>query len=533
MTGRAGRYLLASVVGFVLAGLGPVAAQSPFQYMTPTDHNDSAGAPQSAPARTPSSGNIDVKEIIRAAERGDVTAEVRASSLFLSAWLHAQPQQKPALAGPTLKWARAAAEHGNAGGQANYGAIYELGVGLPINLAEAMKWYRLAADQGNPNAQSAVGRLYYTGKGVPQDYDQAREFLFKAAAQNEPVAENYLGIMYTNGRGVAKDPAEGVKWYRRAASQGNDFAQLNLGNTYANGNGALPDNLLAYFWYNVAAAHASGAVLQTADRLRDAAAQKLSSADVERAQHAARDWKPSATAADAVEAQLRGGGLSSTVSTAGGAAGTHAVVSTGTGFVITKAGHVLTNFHVVNGCSEMRGRAPGGRTLPGEVVAKDPQNDLAVVKLSSPLSHVASFRSGQPLRQGDGVVVYGFPFGDALAAEGNLTTGNVSALAGLANDSRQLQISAPVQPGNSGGPLVDMSGNVVGIIVAKLNALAMMKITGDVPQNINFAIKAGVAESFLEANGIAYQTAASGPAMGVSDVGGHTRQFTLKLECLR
>jgi hypothetical protein len=78
-----------------------------------------------------------------------------------------------------------------------------------------------------------------------------------------------------------------------------------------------------------------------------------------------------------------------------------------------------------------------------------------------------------------------------------------------------------------------MSGNVVGVIVAKLNALAMVKITGDVPQNINFAIKAGVAESFLEANGIEYQTAPSAQSLQVSDVGSRAKQFTLKLECLR
>jgi len=157
-----------------------------------------------------------------------------------------------------------------------------------------------------------------------------------------------------------------------------------------------------------------------------------------------------------------------------------------------------------------------------------------VVKLATALPRVATFRAGQPLRQGDGVVVYGFPLGSALAAEGNLTTGNISALAGIANDSRQLQISAPVQPGNSGGPLVDMSGNVIGVVVSKLNALTMMKATGDVPQNVNFAIKAGVAESFLEANGIDYQTAPSAAAtLQVSDVGERAKRFTVKLECLR
>jgi S1-C subfamily serine protease len=207
--------------------------------------------------------------------------------------------------------------------------------------------------------------------------------------------------------------------------------------------------------------------------------------------------------------------------------------SSGTGLVITKTGHVLTNFHVVDSCTSLRARVPGESAIPMEVVAKDPLNDLAVAKLASPLPRVATFRTGQPLRQGDAVVVFGFPLGDALASEGNLTTGYVSALAGVANDSRHLQISAPVQPGNSGGPLVDMSGNVIGVVVSKLNALAVMKLAGDVPQNVNFAIKAGVAEGFLEANGIEYQTSPSAVPLQIPDVGERIKRFTVRIDCSR
>ncbi len=102
------------------------------------------------------------------------------------------------------------------------------------------------------------------------------------------------------------------------------------------------------------------------------------------------------------------------------------------------------------------------------------------------------------MRQGEDIVVYGFPLPGVLSSGGNVSTGNVTALTGLGDDSRFLQISAPVQPGNGGGPLLDRSGNVVGVVVSKLNALSVASATGDVPQNVNFAIKASVALAFLE-----------------------------------
>jgi len=88
---------------------------------------------------------------------------------------------------------------------------------------------------------------------------------------------------------------------------------------------------------------------------------------------------------------------------------------------------------------------------------------------------------------GDQVVAIGYPLHGLLTSDLTVTTGIISSLAGLHNDTRFLQISAPVQPGNSGGPLHDSSGNIVGVVSAKLDALRIVKATGDIPQNINFA----------------------------------------------
>jgi len=129
------------------------------------------------------------------------------------------------------------------------------------------------------------------------------------------------------------------------------------------------------------------------------------------------------------------------------------------------------------------------------------------------------------------VVAVGFPLHGLLASSANVATGTVSALAGIGDDIRYLQISAPVQPGNSGGPLLDMSGNVVGVVVAKLDALRVAEATGDIPQNVNFAIKDAVARSFLEAKGVEYETAASERELGAAEVGARAAAFMVLVEC--
>ena len=134
-------------------------------------------------------------------------------------------------------------------------------------------------------------------------------------------------------------------------------------------------------------------------------------------------------------------------------------------------------------------------------------------------------------RPGDSVLVIGYPLHGLLASEANVTTGTVSASAGLRDDTRYLQITAPVQPGNSGGPLLDQSGNVVGVVVAKLNAMKLAKHTGDIPQNINFALKANVAKGFLESYGIEYESVPKGKVLSVPDVADAAREFTVRVLC--
>lgn len=208
--------------------------------------------------------------------------------------------------------------------------------------------------------------------------------------------------------------------------------------------------------------------------------------------------------------------------------------SSGTGFVVA-AGGVLTNDHVAQGCAEVRVRTAGGRELTATLTASDRNSDLALLTVQGDPGPPLPFRSGPELRRGEEVVTYGFPLAGLLSSGPTLTTGEVSALSGLRDNPRQFQISAPVQPGNSGGPLLDRSGNVVGVVVSKLNAQNVARRTGDIPQNVNFAIKGTQAMEFLRRNGVQPRLvhSAGQPPRGVAEVGEAAHPSTVFLRCMR
>jgi S1-C subfamily serine protease/uncharacterized protein len=206
-------------------------------------------------------------------------------------------------------------------------------------------------------------------------------------------------------------------------------------------------------------------------------------------------------------------------------------ISLGTAFAINNTGDFLTNYHVVKGCNVVHSRINAGRELDGRIVASDERNDLAVVHIPGAEISPVHFREGKGIRPADSVVALGFPYAGLLASTPQVTVGAVSALAGLEDDSRYLQLTAPVQPGNSGGPLFDTSGNVVGVVSGRINDLAVAKATGSLPQNINFAIKSGIVREFLDANRIAYLTAPSSAKLDPADVGEVATKSTVLIGC--
>lgn len=179
------------------------------------------------------------------------------------------------------------------------------------------------------------------------------------------------------------------------------------------------------------------------------------------------------------------------------------VVSTGSGFFVNAKGVVITNAHVVGQCDGVAYKHQGGPPKAAKLIGYDDYNDLAAITAEEkPLQFLKI--APAPIKLGTQAVVFGYPLADLLGSEGVLTNGTVSSLAGLGGDRRFVQISAPVQPGNSGGPVIDSTGNLIGVVSRKIDALVVAKATGDIPQNINFAIKSDVLKAFMDVNDIAY-----------------------------
>ena len=167
----------------------------------------------------------------------------------------------------------------------------------------------------------------------------------------------------------------------------------------------------------------------------------------------------------------------------------YSALSMGTGWALTHR-HIVTNFHVIDGVRNLRLVTSEQEEIPVKVVLVDKTNDLAVLAILDEKLKVNPL----PLaltkpRLGTQVFTIGYPHPNLLGTSPKLTSGFINATNGLADDPRTFQVSVPVQAGNSGGPLLNMRGEVVGIITSKLSAQKMFEWTGDIPQNVNYAIK--------------------------------------------
>jgi S1-C subfamily serine protease len=185
---------------------------------------------------------------------------------------------------------------------------------------------------------------------------------------------------------------------------------------------------------------------------------------------------------------------------------------------------------VVDNCSKVE-IADGGNTVSAEIVDRNQYWDLALLKASVSDGHPVQFRSDPPPQLGENVVVAGYPLKGLLASDLQVTTGSVSALAGISNDNRMIQITAPIQSGNSGGPLFDESGVVIGVIVAKLNTIELARRTGDIAQNVNFAIKGELARRFLRKHNIGILTNNNSSARPTTEVASTARNSVVPVVC--
>jgi S1-C subfamily serine protease len=206
----------------------------------------------------------------------------------------------------------------------------------------------------------------------------------------------------------------------------------------------------------------------------------------------------------------------------------------GTGIIMSPDGYVLTNNHVIEGCEAVHVIGSGREPVLVSISKTDEENDLALLKSQSRFDpeQVATLRKDPALKYGESVSVFGFPLAGTLSSGGNYVLGNVTALSGLANDERFVQISAPVQPGNSGGPLLDQSGLVVGVVTMRINDLAVLRATGTVPQNINFALKHGLVDQFLSDNKVDFDRTSPDGVHEPTEIAESAIRFSVQVACI-
>jgi serine protease Do len=203
--------------------------------------------------------------------------------------------------------------------------------------------------------------------------------------------------------------------------------------------------------------------------------------------------------------------------------------SSGSGFIVSSHGHVMTNAHVVLMCDEVR----VGENKPARLIAVQGGEDLALLQAADlGARRVADFASAEVLL-GEDVAVFGYPLRPLLAEQLNMTTGIVSSLRGLGGDPGFIQISASVQPGNSGGPVVDLKGRVVGIATSVLNTARSTRRPDGTHAPINFAIRHERMLRFLRAQGIQPKITANAEVLAKTDLAAQALGYTVPITCER
>ena len=174
--------------------------------------------------------------------------------------------------------------------------------------------------------------------------------------------------------------------------------------------------------------------------------------------------------------------------------------ASGSGFAVTSDGYVITNYHVIEGCSGIE-IYNNTQPIPANVINFDLNNDIALLKADFNPLHYFPLRTKNPELLMD-IYAAGFPFGYDISTPVKVTRGIISSLSGAGNNYSNIQTDATIQPGNSGGPIVDNKGNVVAVAVATLDLEEVFEAYGVVPEGTHFGIKSNVVINFLESNNV-------------------------------
>lgn len=464
-----------------------------------------------------------------------------------------------------LQFYRQAAFQGHANSSANIGDAYASGDGVKQDYQLAAHYWARAASLDDAHSLRELGRAHALGNGVQQDLDKALKYLNRAADLGDGTAQYFSGLLY-------QDKTSSLSAHVMFSLAVNNLKPSDIRDAaikaratqeqYLTGVELKRSQQIVENWKKDEPKHKPFIAgteftsrLQKALNDRGFEAGKVDGLAGSSTKSAYTKFSETLNVGKLefespdiyfVGYKLRLFGITSEPATGSDVVsprnpksvsrantGGSRVRSGGSGFLVNKSGHIVTNAHVVKGCQSVRVVGVAGEPVEATVVEVSEFSDLAVIKASIPSPAPIAFRGINPPQLGESIVVYGFPLAGVLSEQGNLTVGNLSALSGLRGDPSALQISAPVQPGNSGGPVLDSKGHLVGIVVSKLDALAVAGAIEDIPQNVNFAIRSSVLENLLQSRSLEYVRAnPDAPELSVTALAERARLASVRIQCI-
>ncbi|MDC0854828.1 serine protease [Candidatus Pelagibacter sp.] len=195
--------------------------------------------------------------------------------------------------------------------------------------------------------------------------------------------------------------------------------------------------------------------------------------------------------------------------------------ASGTGFFVSRVGHIITNYHVIEGCDANK-LSYKGKIINTDTLAVDKKNDLAILKANMIPSKVYSVENEDASLLED-IIIAGYPLGKKVSAAIKTSKGSVTALAGYGDNYSEFQTDAALNQGNSGGPIMNQKGNVVGVAVANYGKKSGV-------ESFNFGIKSSTLKTFATANGLKFLPA-NNRDMSNKDLGSLITEGTIYLEC--
>ncbi len=398
----------------------------------------------------------------------------------------------------------------------------------PEDKNKAFTQLQKLAEDNNPIAQDWLGTIYENGQnGLTTNLAEAQRY-YQMAADNEfSQAQMHLGRMYLFGVSGPIDVTEGIFWLKKAALGDNAEAALLLARHYESLQREDVANLLeAAFWLKMTQGPLSATAQQNLQRVNSylSVEQRL---NVEQRFNAARKKSPvmvfnrnmknaNSESKDADNIETK----------------TSQTTRSGTGFWVNSDSFALTSLHVVDGCNTIEAQESDGITQVMRLISRDPKKDLALLQGHKNSRNFVTFNTS-PLEVGENLATLGYPFGGIISDRGTFTTGIINAILDMDQGRNNLfQFSASIQPGNSGGPIVNEKGQLIGMVSSTLSNENIWVDSRALPQNVNFAISSKNLSHFLGQSKVVIMQGVGHTVLRPTEIYKRLLPITLRLRCL-